>query len=125
MLVVLFWICLGSLIINRVSALIPWNPDSVADWWFTCSQTPYNLGCSVIGFTSVFLYQILNRYSKLFGIMSACMKTCVHKVGKKKVWWTLITSRYKKLIDLLIKLLILCRVRFFCFLFPIPDKISH
>ena len=34
------------------------------------SQIPYNLGWSVLGFTSVFLYQILNRYSKLFGIMT-------------------------------------------------------
>ena len=32
-------------------------------------QIPYNLGWSVLGFASVFLYQILNRYSKLFGIM--------------------------------------------------------
>ena len=30
---------------------------------------PYNIGWSVLGFTSVFLYQILNRYSKLFGTM--------------------------------------------------------
>ena len=34
------------------------------------SEIPYNLGWSVIGFTSVFLSQILNRYSKLFGIMT-------------------------------------------------------
>ena len=33
------------------------------------SQIPYNLGWSALGFASVFLYQILNRYSKLFGIM--------------------------------------------------------
>ena len=33
------------------------------------SQISYNLGWSVLGFTSVFLFQILNRYSKLFGIM--------------------------------------------------------
>ena len=34
------------------------------------SQIPYNLGWSVLCFTSVFLYQILNGYSKLFGIMT-------------------------------------------------------
>ena len=34
------------------------------------SQIPYNLGWSVHGFTSAFLYQTLNRYSKLFGIMT-------------------------------------------------------
>ena len=34
------------------------------------SQIPHNLGWSVLGFTSIFLYQILNRYSKLFGIMT-------------------------------------------------------
>ena len=34
------------------------------------SQIPCNLGWSVLGFTSVSLYQILNRYSKLFGIMT-------------------------------------------------------
>ena len=34
------------------------------------SQIPYNLGWSVLGFTSVFLSQILNRYFKLFGIMT-------------------------------------------------------
>ena len=34
------------------------------------SQIPYSLGWSVLGFTSVFLYQVLNRYSKLFGIMT-------------------------------------------------------
>ena len=34
------------------------------------SQEPYNLGWSILGFTNVFLYQILNRYSKLFGIMT-------------------------------------------------------
>ena len=34
------------------------------------SQIPYNLGWSVLGFTSVFMYQILNCYSKLFGIMT-------------------------------------------------------
>ena len=34
------------------------------------SQIPYSLGWSVLGFTSVFLYQILNRYSKLFGIIT-------------------------------------------------------
>ena len=33
------------------------------------SQIPYNLGWTAIGFTSVFLYQIFNRYSMLFGIM--------------------------------------------------------
>ena len=31
------------------------------------SQIPYSLGWSVLGFLSVFLYQILNRY--LFGII--------------------------------------------------------
>ena len=34
------------------------------------SQIPYNQGWSVLGFKSDFLYQILNRYSKLFGIMT-------------------------------------------------------
>ena len=34
------------------------------------SQIPYNLGWSVLGFKSVFLYQILNRYSKLFAIIT-------------------------------------------------------
>ena len=34
------------------------------------SQIPYNLGWSVLGFTNVFLYQILNRHSKLSGIMT-------------------------------------------------------
>ena len=33
-------------------------------------QIPYNQGWSVLGFTSIFLNQILNRYSKLFGIMT-------------------------------------------------------
>ena len=33
------------------------------------SQIRYNLDWSVLDFTSVFLYQILNRYSKLFGSM--------------------------------------------------------
>ena len=31
------------------------------------SQIPYSLGWFLLGFTSAFLYQILNRYSKLFG----------------------------------------------------------
>ena len=34
------------------------------------SQIPYDLGWSVLSFTHVFLYKILNRYSKLFGIMT-------------------------------------------------------
>ena len=34
------------------------------------SHIPYNLGWSVLGFTSVFLYQIFNYYYKLFGIMT-------------------------------------------------------
>ena len=34
------------------------------------SQTPYKLGWSVLRFTSLFLHQILNLYSKLFGIMA-------------------------------------------------------
>ena len=34
------------------------------------SQIPCHLGWSAIGFKSVFLYQILDRYSKLFGIMT-------------------------------------------------------
>ena len=34
------------------------------------SQIPYSLGWSVLGFASVFLYQILNCYTKLFGIMT-------------------------------------------------------
>ena len=34
------------------------------------SQTPYSQGWSVLGFKSIFLYQILDRYSKLFGIMT-------------------------------------------------------
>ena len=33
------------------------------------SQMSHSLGWSVLGFTSAFLYQTLNRYSKLFGIM--------------------------------------------------------
>ena len=34
------------------------------------SHIPYNLGWPVLGFTSVFLYQIFNYYYKLFGIMT-------------------------------------------------------
>ena len=34
------------------------------------SEIPYNLGWSALGLTSVFLYQIINRYSKLFGTMT-------------------------------------------------------
>ena len=34
------------------------------------SQLPYKLGWSVLGFASAFLYQIPNRYSKLFRIMT-------------------------------------------------------
>ena len=34
------------------------------------SQILYNLRWSVLGFTSVFLYQILNHYSNLFGNMT-------------------------------------------------------
>ena len=54
----------------------------------------------------VYIYYIYYIIYIIYTYMCVCIEVCLNKVYKR-VWWTLITSCYEKLISLLTKLLML------------------